>query len=147
MLAWLDKHHTAVKAYVKENHPCYIIKHTISFVVGFVLSPLSWWNDLFINVPLAYAMTWPALKLTSFLFPVSKSLFITAFIFNYWITNIVGMTMMHYSGKKLINKDAKFDIAKDLIVGIIYSIIIAVIFILNPGEILTNLHIIPPWVK
>lgn len=147
MPTWLDKLHTAAKAYTKENHPRYIIKHAVSFVIGFVLSPLSWWNDLFVNVPLAYAMTWPALKLTSFIFPVSKGFFITAFIFNYWITNIVGMAMMHYSGKKLINKDAKLDIAKDLIVGIIYSIIIAVIFILDPGEILTNLRIIPPWVR
>ncbi|MBD3281868.1 hypothetical protein GF391_03930 [Candidatus Uhrbacteria bacterium] len=143
----VKKIHEAVSAYARQHHPRYIIKHAASFVIGFVLSPLSWWNDLFINVPLAWAMTWPALKLTSFIFPVSKNFFLTAFIFNYWITNIVGMAMMHYSGKKLISKDAKFDIAKDLIVGIVYSIIIALIFILDPGEILSNLHIIPSWVK
>lgn len=136
-----------LRGYVKEHNPGYIIKHAVSFFVGFVLSPLSWWNDIFVNVPLAWAMTWPALKLTSFIFPVSKNLFLTAFIFNYWITNILGMIMMHYSGKKLINKNAKFDIIKDLIVGIIYSVIIAAIFILDPGEILTNLHIIPAWVQ
>jgi hypothetical protein len=22
--------------------------------LGFVLSPLSWWNDLFVNIPIAY---------------------------------------------------------------------------------------------
>jgi len=138
---------SSIKNYTKENHPRYIIKHAVSFFVGFILSPLSWWNDLFVNVPLAWAMTWPALKLTSYIFPVSKNFFLTAFILNYWITNIVGMAMMHWSGKRLINKDSKFDIMKDLTVGIIYSIIIATIFVLNPGEILSNLHIIPAWVK
>ncbi len=136
-----------LRGYAKEHHPGYIIKHAASFIIGFVLSPLSWWNDIFVNFPLAYAMTWPALKLTSYLFPVSKNLFLTAFIFNYWVTNIAGMIMMHYSGKKLINKDAKFDILKDLLIGIIYSAIIVIIFILDPGEALTNLHIIPTWVK
>jgi hypothetical protein len=147
MHPWIEKTGNTIKGYAKENHPRYIIKHAVSFIVGFVLSPLSWWNDLFVNVPLAWVMTWPALKLTSFIFPVSKNFFLTAFIFNYWITNIIGMAMMHYSGKKLISKDAKFDIVKDLIVGFIYSIIIAIIFILDPGEILSNLHIIPSWVK
>ncbi len=137
----------SIKNYTKENNPRYIIKHAVSFFVGFVLSPLSWWNDLFVNVPLAWAMTWPVLKLISFLLPISRNFFLATFIFNYWITNIVGMAMMHYSGKKLINKDAKFDIMKDFIVGIIYSIIVTIIFIANPGEILSSLHIIPSWVK
>jgi hypothetical protein len=26
--------------------------------IGFMLSPLSWWNDLFVNVPLAPAFAW-----------------------------------------------------------------------------------------
>jgi membrane protein implicated in regulation of membrane protease activity len=25
---------------------------------GFMLSPLSWWNDLFVNVPLALVFAW-----------------------------------------------------------------------------------------
>ncbi len=28
-------------------------------VVGYLLSPLSWWNDLFVNVPLAYLFALP----------------------------------------------------------------------------------------
>src|ERR1035438_1053489 len=27
-------------------------------MIGFMLSPLSWWNDLFVNVPLALAFAW-----------------------------------------------------------------------------------------
>jgi hypothetical protein len=27
-------------------------------LIGYMLSPLSWWNDMFINVPLALAFAW-----------------------------------------------------------------------------------------
>ena len=27
-------------------------------VIGFLLSPLSWWNDLLVNIPLAVAFAW-----------------------------------------------------------------------------------------
>jgi hypothetical protein len=27
-------------------------------LVGYMLSPLSWWNDLFVNVPLALGFAW-----------------------------------------------------------------------------------------
>lgn len=30
---------------------------TLAFI-GFMLSPLSWWNDLFVNVPLALGFAW-----------------------------------------------------------------------------------------
>lgn len=35
------------------------IKSFFIAVVGFVLSPLSWWNDLFVNIPLAYLFAVP----------------------------------------------------------------------------------------
>jgi hypothetical protein len=30
----------------------------ILVTIGFLFSPLSWWNDLFVNVPLAAAFAW-----------------------------------------------------------------------------------------
>jgi len=52
--------------------------------IGFLLSPLSWWNDAFVNVPLAYVGAW----LISFVY---KPGFAVAFVFWYWITNILGL--------------------------------------------------------
>src|SRR5438105_1453125 len=26
--------------------------------IGFMLSPLSWWNDLFVNIPIAWVFAW-----------------------------------------------------------------------------------------
>ena len=57
-------------------------------VFGYILSPLSWWNDLLVNIPIAYAVA-------NLLYAVNSRLFIPAFIAAYWATNILGMILMH----------------------------------------------------
>jgi hypothetical protein len=56
-------------------------------VIGYLLSPLSWWNDAFINLPLA----WLFASLVSL---ASRQLFAPAMILGYWLTNIVGILLM-----------------------------------------------------
>src|SRR5512135_1804078 len=56
-------------------------------VIGYLLSPLSWWNDPFINLPLA----WLFASLVSL---ASRRLFVPAMIVGYWLTNIAGLLMM-----------------------------------------------------
>ena len=46
-----------------------------------MLSPLSWWNDLFVNVPLALAFAW----IVSFFY---KPAFEICVIVGYWLSNI-----------------------------------------------------------
>jgi len=47
-------------------------------LIGFMLSPLSWWNDLFVNVPLAIAFAW----LVSWF---HKPAFTAALVLGYWL--------------------------------------------------------------
>lgn len=35
-----------------------LIKRSLSATVGYLLSPFSWWNDLYINFPIAYGMAY-----------------------------------------------------------------------------------------
>jgi hypothetical protein len=35
------------------------VKSFLVAIIGFILSPLSWWNDLFVNIPLAYLFAIP----------------------------------------------------------------------------------------
>ena len=102
------------------------IKGGILVTIGYLLSPLSWWNDLFINIPLAYIFTLP------FSF-VSKKLFLPAMILGYWITNIVGFILMHKGVDEFTSKETKKytrnKLMKDIIISIIYTIIV-VIFVL-----------------
>ncbi len=61
--------------------------------IGFILSPLSWWNDLLVNIPLAYLFAWPFGAL-------NERLFLPALVFGYWLTNIIGMLLLHAGLKK-----------------------------------------------
>lgn len=57
--------------------------------LGFWLSPLSPWNDLFTNLPIAYAF--------GFLFSlISESFFAPMIIVGYWLSNVMGFVLMHY---------------------------------------------------
>jgi tetrahydromethanopterin S-methyltransferase subunit C len=56
-------------------------------VIGYLLSPLSWWNDAFVNLPLA----WVFASLVSL---ASCRLFAPAMVLGYWLTNVAGILMM-----------------------------------------------------
>ncbi|MFW2372990.1 MAG: hypothetical protein ACN4GM_07700 [Gammaproteobacteria bacterium] len=93
--------------------------------VGFILSPLSWWNDLIINVPLAYLFSWPFSL-------IHEQLFVPAFVFGYWLSNLLGFLMLHFGGSGLLQKQqSHFNIKQSIIVSIIYSVIMIAIVMLG----------------
>lgn len=94
-------------------------------VVGFLLSPLSWWNDLFINVPLAVGFGW----LVSL---VQRSWFEPAVIVGYWLTNIIGLVLLQKGVQRAASAEAPFkytgkDFAKDLAISLLYTLLIVVL--------------------
>jgi hypothetical protein len=95
-------------------------------VVGYLLSPLSWWNDLYINIPLAYAGGW----LVSLVY---KTAFMPAFLLCYWITNIAGFVMMHKGICKLGGKQCdmgsytKKDLVKDVAWTVAYTVLMVIL--------------------
>ncbi len=104
-------------------------------MIGFLLSPLSWWNDLFINVPLAFAFAWAV----SFFY---RPAFEVSLVVGYWLTNVVGLVLMHHGAREmLVEKPGSFsrrELAKDVIVSLIYTLVIV---------ILLKLGILAPWPK
>ena len=68
-------------------------------VIGYILSPLSWWNDLFINIPLAYLFA-------SLVSLASCRLFAPGMVVGYWLTNVIGLFMLHRGGSELLAKSA-----------------------------------------
>jgi len=83
--------------------------------IGYILSPLSFWNDMLVNIPLSYGFAY----LFSFLV---KNVFLESMIIFYWITNIAGMLLMHYGVKKVISEKNSKLTKKDLIINILISI-------------------------
>ncbi len=92
---------------------CRYFLRGIVFLVGYILSPLSWWNDLLVNVPLAYGF---AELLSLFL---GRAWFPTLFALGYNLTNIVGILMMELSMKGVNTKNLR----RDLALSVLYSII------------------------
>ncbi|MEI8176978.1 MAG: hypothetical protein WCG78_08940 [Candidatus Omnitrophota bacterium] len=70
------------------------ICYSILFFLGWLLSPLTWWNDAFINIPLAYIAA-------SLVAKTAQRAFLPAFLISYWVTNILGMALMHLSADRM----------------------------------------------
>ena len=86
----------------------------ILLVVGYLLSPLCWWNDLIFNLPIAYcfgyACSW-----------FSPNLMLPASIAGYWITNIVGILFMQAGALDVLQQDKPRNLKQELISGFISS--------------------------
>lgn len=90
--------------------------------VGYLLSPVSWWNDLFVNIPIAYAFG-------SLVGLVSEDLFLPAMVVGYWITNVLGFVLMHWGMKDLLTRDGgegrrRRDIIVDISISLAYTVIV-----------------------
>ena len=90
-------------------------------LIGFMLSPLSWWNDLFVNVPLAVAFAW----VVSLFY---KPLFSGAVILGYWLTNVLGFVLMHKGAQTVLSeKQARYsrkELLRDLAISLLYTLLI-----------------------
>lgn len=104
-------------------------------LIGFLLSPLSWWNDLFINVPLALLFAWTVSWFHQPLFTVS-------FIVGYWMTNVLGFVLMHKGAKAVLAEQpdpySRKELVKDVLISLIYTLVIVVSIKLRLIEPLPN---------
>ncbi|MFO1499678.1 MAG: hypothetical protein U1G07_15005 [Verrucomicrobiota bacterium] len=93
-------------------------------VVGFLLSPLSWWNDLFINVPLALGFAW----VVSWFY---RDAFTVSFVLGYWLTNILGLVLLQRGGEVMLGKSSiasrRKQWARDLAISLLYTVLILVL--------------------
>ena len=103
-------------------------------LIGYVLSPLSWWNDMFVNVPLAIAFAW---VVSAFYGPA----FTPSLVIGYWLTNVLGFVLLHKGAQQVLSReDRKYsrrDLVKDIIVSLAYTVVIVLLVkfgILKPAQ-------------
>lgn len=101
--------------------------------IGFLLSPLSWWNDVFVNIPLALLFAW----LVSFLY---KPAFAASLIIGYWLTNLLGFVLMHKGARQMLSNERPAGTRRELLTDIVVSLIYTVVII-----ILVKLGILKPF--
>jgi hypothetical protein len=90
--------------------------------IGYMLSPLSWWNDLIFNLPVAYLFGH-----VCSLF--SKDFLIPGSIVGYWLSNVLGILLMQAGALDMVQGSAApRNLKKELLMGIgsstLYSLVI-----------------------
>jgi hypothetical protein len=100
------------------------IKSGFFLVIGFLLSPLCWWNDLIFNLPIAYAFG----KLVGLL---NVNLFIPASIGGYWLSNLAGILLMQVGAVTFFEQsNQEQNLRKNILIGLGYSTAFTVIIII-----------------
>ncbi|MDY6855161.1 MAG: hypothetical protein SWO11_10735 [Thermodesulfobacteriota bacterium] len=128
----------------KKLHGSLFVRGAIGFI-GFILSPLSWWNDLFVNFPLAFGFAWFVGKFLNVFFVIHSWLFINLFIGGYFLTNLIGFLMIHYSIFGL-KKENKGSVKKQMAISLVYTLLIIAFFGLNICNPEKGCEILPVWV-
>ncbi len=96
--------------------------------LGWLLSPLCWWNDLLFNLPLALGFA----KVVAFWNP---DWFLPGLVTGYWLSNVVGIVLMQSGALGLIPGERKPDRKRELLVGLLTSSLytLAVVLLVKLG--------------
>jgi hypothetical protein len=94
-------------------------------ILGYLLSPLCWWNDLIFNMPVAYGFGY----LCSLFSP---NLFLPGAIVGYWLSNLVGVLLMQFGAVEVIQTQPNSrDFSKELLMGVatstVYTLVVVAI--------------------
>ncbi|MBE9140034.1 hypothetical protein IQ254_23025 [Nodosilinea sp. LEGE 07088] len=102
--------------------------------LGYLLSPLSWWNDLVFNLPIAYGF--------AYLVTLGhRAWFVPATILGYWLSNVVGMVMMQWGATDVLRADRQTNWQRDLLIGLASSTVYTAI---AAGLVYFNVLRLPP---
>jgi hypothetical protein len=89
--------------------------------VGYLLSPLCWWNDLVINLPLALGFGYLASR------PYPEALGVMTGV-GYWLTNVVGFVLMQQGAVTALQTDGpgakRHALRNGLITSTLYTVAI-----------------------
>ena len=85
---------------------------------GYMLSPLSWWNDAFVNLPLALVFAW---VVSAFYRPAFEA----SLVVGYWLTNVIGFVLMQKGVQTMLadqgKKYSRRDLFRDVGISLVYT--------------------------
>lgn len=87
--------------------------------LGWLLSPLSWWNDLVVNVPLAYLFSVPFSL-------IDERFYVPAFALGYWLTNVLGFVLLHKGVTGMIST-RRTSLKHDLLIATAYTVVVVIV--------------------
>ena len=100
------------------------LKGLVLVGLGFMLSPLSWWNDLFFNLPIAYFFGYICGQF-------SANLFLPCAIAGYWLSNVLGIFLMQLGVLDVVQEQSQErNFKKELLMGLASSTVYTAIILL-----------------
>ncbi|MEG4022908.1 hypothetical protein [Microcoleus sp. S13C4] len=99
------------------------IRGGLLLAIGYLLSPLCWWNDIFFNLPIAYAF--------GYIFSwLSPDLLFPCTIVGYWLSNIAGILLMQLGTLDVFtDKPKEKNLKKELLTGLVSSTAFTVVIV------------------
>lgn len=92
-------------------------------VLGYLLSPLCWWNDLLFNLPIAYGFGY----ICSLFYP---KLLLPGSIIGYWLSNIIGILLMQFGAMDVLqNQPKERNLKKELLSGVVTSTVYTLVIL------------------
>jgi len=100
--------------------------------LGWLLSPLCWWNDLLFNLPLAVGCG----KVVSL---IRADWFVPGLVTGYWLSNVVGIVLMQTGALGLLPGEHPSNRRRELLVGLATSTVytVAVLALVKLGWLQT----------
>lgn len=113
-----------MQQYFRANNHWKKAKGLVMLGLGFMLSPLSWWNDLFFNLPIAYFFGYLCSQ-------ISANLFLPCAIAGYWLSNVLGILLMQLGVLNVVQEKSQIrNWKKELLMGLASSTVYTVIILL-----------------
>ena len=97
-------------------------------VIGFLLSPLSWWNDALVNLPIALVFAW--LASAPFGGELKAKVFQVALVVGYWLTNVLGFVLMHKGAIQVVERESastSSNLRREILISLAYTLLIVVL--------------------
>lgn len=102
------------------------------FFIGYLLSPISLWDDVFVNIPISYIL---ALIVKHF----SPDAFLPSMILIYWLTNLLGFLCMRKGLGEMKSKKNEEDktraLTKDILSSVAYTLVLVILVKFNVLQI------------
>ena len=95
----------------------------ILFITGYILSPLTWWNDIFVNIPVSYVIASIISKI------IGEDYFPELIVSVYLFTNVLGFLLMHISISW--GRISRRKLLIDIIIATGYTILVYVLALLG----------------
>lgn len=100
--------------------------------IGYMLSPLSWWNDIIFNLPVAlllgYSVSW-----------INADYFLPATVIGYWLSNVLGILLMQFGAIDMFLDQEKRNLKRDILIGLggatLYTLVITALVYFHVLEI------------